>query len=126
LVRDPCEPTVVLSTVDQIGSRLLFRGYGVRDQARPMHAGLFGFDTLLLLDEAHIAQPFLQTLEGIVREQARAPSRWREGPRPLQCVQLTATPGPQADFSLDQEDRQDKRLAQRLLAAKPATLLEVD
>ncbi|MEI2762011.1 DEAD/DEAH box helicase family protein [Methanothrix soehngenii] len=64
LVRDPARVSVVLSTVDQMGSRLLFRGYGTSSYAAPLHAGMFGFDTLLLLDEAHIAEPFCQRCRG--------------------------------------------------------------
>ncbi len=124
LVRDPSSVAVILSTVDQIGSRLLFRGYGVSDRAKPMHAGMFGFDTLLLLDEAHIAEPFRQTLEGIVREQQRAavPSL---GSLPLRWMQLSATPSVSADFSLDADDRADPVLARRLSAHKPFRLTKV-
>ena len=108
LVRDPLRVSVVLSTVDQVGSRILFRGYGVSDGMRPMHAGIFGTDTLLLLDEAHIAEPFKQTLEAVVREQARAEIS-SLGPKSLRWAQLSATPSDEQRhtrvFSLSGEDR---------------------
>jgi CRISPR-associated endonuclease/helicase Cas3 len=129
LVRDPLRVTVVLSTVDQIGSRLLFRGYGVADGMKPIHAGVFGTDTLLLLDEAHIAEPLRQTLEGIVREQARA-SVAALGPKPLRWVQLSATPTDEQlqarVFSLADDDRAHPVLSRRLFAKKPMRLWEVE
>ena len=57
--------TVVLTTVDQIGSRLMFRGYGVSPRRWPMHAGFFASDTLVVVDEAHLSNPFLQTLQAL-------------------------------------------------------------
>jgi len=127
LVADPRAVAVVLSTVDQIGSRLLFRGYGVSDRMKPLHAGIFGIDTVLLLDEAHIAEPFRETLEGIVREQQRAHVK-DLGPRPLRWAQLSATPSedrPHSVFSLDDLDRAHPVLGERIRKSKPMRLLSV-
>lgn len=121
--RTPSQPTVLCSTVDQVGSRLLFRGYGVSDRMKPLHAGLIGSDCLILLDEAHLAEPFRQTLDWIRTYRG---TNWRERgfAGPWGVALLTATPGemPQAPFALSDEDCTHPVLRKRLEAPKPARL----
>ena len=112
--RTPTQPTILCSTVDQVGSRLLFRGYGVSDRMKPVHAGLLGVNSLILLDEAHLSEPFRQTLRAL-RKIGRAE---------IGVALLTATPGRSEErvFRLSAEDREHQTLKDRLEAPKCAFL----
>ncbi|MDN5872213.1 MAG: type I-U CRISPR-associated helicase/endonuclease Cas3 [Nitrococcus sp.] len=125
--RTPSQPTVLCSTVDQVGSRLLFRGYGVTNSMKPVHAGLIGSDCLILLDEAHLAEPFRQTLCWVRVYRGR---NWREknAAAPWGAALLTATPGMkrQNAFQLHDEDKSHPILEKRLKASKSAYLFKVE
>jgi CRISPR-associated endonuclease/helicase Cas3 len=124
--RTPHQPLIIASTVDQLGSRLLIQGYGVSPSMKPVHAGLLGNDTLVLLDEVHLSQPFAETLERLSALRSAASRRPRL--RPLQYALLSATPGNVGNdvFRLDEAERKSgSPLAIRLHAAKPARLDEV-
>ena len=117
----PDRPGIVLGTVDQVGSRLLFRGYGVSDRRRPIDAALTGTDSLLLIDEAHLSTALLNTLEAAHR-------RDRLGVPVPGCavVRLSATGAPAHHvFALDVDaHRADTQAWQRLTAAKTLTIRE--
>jgi len=124
--RTPDQPLVIASTVDQIGSRMLMQGYGVSPGMRPVHAGLLANDTLLLLDEVHLSEPFRQTLDQLARLRTRF-SGSGIGTRRAH-VFLSATPGGDdaARFDLlDGEKMRDSPLGPRLHASKPVRLVEV-
>ncbi|MCL6444091.1 MAG: type I-U CRISPR-associated helicase/endonuclease Cas3, partial [Alicyclobacillus sp.] len=126
--RTPAQPTILCSTVDQVGSRLLFRGYGVSDRMKPIHAGLLGADCRIFLDEAHLSEPFRQTLEWV--KQYKEPV-WREvqdEARPWGFTLLTATPGrAEGDpFTLALEDYEHHIFSIRWNASKPARLVQLE
>lgn len=121
------QPMIVCSTVDQAGSRLLFRGYGVSPQARPIHAALVSQDSLLMIDEAHIARPFIETLTWVEKYRRHEPPGSETVNFPFHFIQMTATPpaGARNDQSvgLAAEDREHRVLKPRLFSPKPAQLV---
>jgi CRISPR-associated endonuclease/helicase Cas3 len=123
---DPLTPSILVSTVDQIGSRLLFRGYGVSRRSRPLQAGLLAFDTCIILDEAHLSSVFAETL-GCVRQF----QEWTEctplpSSRRVRVVRMSATIAEDGrSFELSEEEQKDERLTYRLKAHKPAELIKV-
>ena len=118
---DPSQPTVLLCTLPMYGSRLLFRGYGSSQRLRVVDAAMAGTDSLVLLDEAHLAPhltALLPALAACTPDAHAALGEARSSPR---IAALTAT-GDCADgqrFDLDDDDRAHPVVRQRLDAVKP-------
>lgn len=121
---DPSRPSIVVGTVDMVGSKLLFAGYGDGRKQRPLHAGLLGHDALLVHDEAHLDPPFaalLQQLQALQQNHALHA-------RPLKVLNLSATLREPASrvLTLSPEDLQHPAAAVRLSASKQLSVHEVD
>jgi CRISPR-associated endonuclease/helicase Cas3 len=125
--RTPDQPLVIASTVDQIGSRLLMQGYGVSQGMKPVHAGLLANDTLLLLDEVHLSEPFRQTLDQLHRLRHRFSNNGLKNR--FAYAFLSATPAAENTqlFSLlDNEKQLDSPLGPRLHTSKSVRLEKVN
>lgn len=113
---DPASPAVIVGTVDMIGSRLLFSGYGCGFKSKPLHAGFLGQDTLLVHDEAHLEPAFQKLVTAIASEQQRC----REFNR-FQVMELTATSRTEVsdiNLLLTDEDRAHEVVRKRIEAKK--------
>ena len=121
------QPMIICSTVDQAGSRLLFRGYGVSEQARPIHAALVAQDSVLIIDEAHISRPFIQTLGWVSRYRRYETPGGQTVTMPFQFVQMTATPPAGTNdaekIELSKADHEHPVLKPRLCGSKQANLV---
>ncbi len=126
---DPAAPAIIVGTVDMIGSRLLFSGYGVSRKMRPYHAGLLGADTLVVLDEAHLVPPFEKLLEAITNGAEALGPREHEGRElvpSFKLLSLSATGREESPdrlnekrvFRLSSEDKVDETVKKRLDARK--------
>jgi len=128
---DPSRPAIVVATVDMVGSRLLFDGYGVSRKMRPYHAGLLGADTLVTLDEAHLVPPFEALLAEIAENTGRYGPQHEELKRLLptfQLLPLSATGRRQTaqPFTLEEKDfrNPDDAIVLQRLAAKKRVILQ--
>ncbi|MGW3115393.1 type I-G CRISPR-associated helicase/endonuclease Cas3g [Streptomyces sp. NPDC001091] len=125
-LRSPAQPAVVVSTVDQYGSRLLFRGYHTTPRMRPIDAALTGFDALLALDEAHLSQALLTTARDCAAYQATATDP-QFAARALKVVSLSATAdnSDRPRLGVGLQDRAHPVAGRRLHANRRVTLLDV-
>lgn len=130
---DPARPAIIVGTVDMIGSRLLFSGYGRGFKTRPMHAGFLGQDTLVVHDEAHLEPAFQELLTAIERAQ-RDGGAMRDGFGRMRVMALTATsraaneqdPSASRVFALGDADHQHPVVKKRLFAKKRIAFHRVD
>ena len=108
-ILDPVKPQVISSTIDQLGSRLLYRAYGASPRSWPIWAGLAGNDSLIVLDEAHLSPTAEDTF--------RACRALGAG---IRIIAMTATPRASdlEVFGLEAEDYADPCLRRRLEARR--------
>lgn len=121
---DPTRPAVIVGTVDMIGSRLLFSGYGRGFKSRPLHAGFLGQDTLLVHDEAHLEPAFQELLEAITKEQERCKEFMK-----LRVMAMTATARSKEDSKdslFTDSDRVHIEVKKRINAKKSLCFHHVD
>ena len=102
---DPAKPAVVVGTVDMIGSRIMFSGYGDGRSRRPMHAGLLGHDSIVMLDEAHLSPAMGALIHSI--------NRIQNHPRFRTMTLSATTTDTENVFQLCSEDEDDPEVRRR-------------
>lgn len=129
----PDRPCVLVGTQDQLLSRALLRGYGMRRFRWPIHFAQLHNDALWVFDEVQLMGVGASTsaqLEALRRSLGTA--------RPSRSIWMTATPSPGALATVDlrahaltavgltEADRRDAGLTKRLTARKPCTVVALD
>lgn len=98
---------VICATPDMFGSRLLFRGYGTSRTMRSMEAGLLAYDTVLIVDEAHLSRQLLKTTRQVARIENMAVMPLAKQIASLQVVETTATPASDDTHSMVSVEESD-------------------
>ncbi|MGI6458663.1 MAG: type I-G CRISPR-associated helicase/endonuclease Cas3g [Candidatus Hydrogenedentales bacterium] len=124
---NPTKPAIIIGTVDMIGSKLLFSGYGDSRRTRPLHAGFLGCDCLFVHDEAHLTPAFGKLLRSV---QAFRSEDHDCVPK-FHVLELSATHTKASDanvsvFELSGQDEAHSTIQKRLGARKTLHLHRVD
>lgn len=133
-LEDPSKPAIIVGTVDMVGSRLLFEGYGVSRRMRPYHAGLLAVDALVLLDEAHLCPAFEALLRRVEveRDGALGSGGGITSTPPFHLMSLSATGRETGDaggvgvFRLEPQDKDEDVARERLGARKRLKVIELE
>lgn len=109
-------PAIIAGTPDMVASKLLFGGYGDSSYHRPIHAGLLGYRTLFVIDEAHLSQPLCELLKQVRQLQLNGSCQWF---KPIKTMFLTATPTTcTRSITIGADDLQNTEVAKRLNAVR--------
>lgn len=117
---------VILTMTPHQGlSRLLFRGLGVSERTRTLHAGLLGVDAAFVVDEPHLAHQAVETLRASLALQSGAPL----GLPSASLTLLGASTPPELAVGdrvirMDESDHVDPAARLRLDAARPVERVE--
>jgi CRISPR-associated endonuclease/helicase Cas3 len=112
----PHRASVIVGTVDMVGSRLLFSGYGDGPYYRALHAGLLGNNTLVVFDECHLVPAF----ENLLRNVEAAGGKFK----PFRVMAMSATANGRNSLELNADDLGTEPLASRLRASKKIQLVK--
>jgi len=113
--RYPFRSSVLVGTVDKVGSGLLFSAYGEGAYAKPRYAGLLGNDTLVIFDECHLVPAFQALLDNVELAGGKL--------RPFHTMTMSATSSGD-DITFSEEDLTNPVLGARLNAKKKLNLIE--
>ena len=126
---NPAQAGIVIGTVDMVGSKLLFSGYGDTRRTRSLHAGLLGCDTLFVHDEAHLTPAFGKLLHSVKRLREPDNGEANSVP-PMHVLELSATLDADAftdsSVELDKSDRSNSTIQKRISAVKNMRLHDVE
>jgi CRISPR-associated endonuclease/helicase Cas3 len=117
--KDPTRPSIIVGTVDMIGSKLLFRGYGDGEWHRPLHAGLLGVDSIIVHDESHLTPAFTKLLANLLKLRSKF-----SFPKRFFVINLSATARDGGSIRLPLEEDPSSELRRRIFAEKSLYLHE--
>ena len=121
----PEEPAIIIGTVDMIGSRLFFSGYGVSHKMRAFYAGLLGQDSLIVLDETHLSPAMMSAL----KDMNEISSKVKQELFPPKTMFMTATQPDKVHkndvFTLNKTDLENDEIKKRYKAKKNIEVVKV-
>jgi len=113
----PHRPSVVVGTVDMVGSRLLFSGYGDGPYSRSLHAGLLANDAWIVFDECHLVPAFSTLLKNVRDAGGKL--------RNFYVTTMSATSEVNSDdITLTDEDLKNPTFAKRFTARKTLQIVK--
>ena len=89
-LRDLLAPQIIVSTVNQHGSRIMLRGYRSGARSRPVETAFAERDSLVILDEAHISSVYATTLRAAKKRLDAEPGA-ASIPVNLKVLEMSAT-----------------------------------
>lgn len=121
--RRPDQPLILSTTVDQFGSRYLFRGYLTSPKLAAIHTALVANDALVVMDEAHLSQPLVDTIRQMDQRERR--KEFKGLPHRRHLLQMSATLGVSSSSTIFRIDPNNLGgMEKRFRVSKPSSLID--